>query len=545
MKKLYKVLVSTLFITTFGFGQPDPIWTFDDYWNFLPNDGGLAVAGALDIQNDGDLDILYTTDLGANPDIIMYPMGILINDGTGVLSLGSDTLLIGAESSQSTKFYSYDFNNDGLDDAYIDDTGNDLGYLPGGQNILLIQDADGRLINETNTRLPIQNTWTMCSLFGDIDLDGDIDIINVNDRDEWNGTEVGTQLLLNDGNGYFTIDSTRLPPEISEEIAFPSGVLLDAENDGDLDLYLGNIGELVINDELYLNDGNGYFSLQPNAVFTEYDSIPGVVFQVLSTDFNNDTFDDILLIYKRWDSWDYRYADLKLLLNSGDTTFLDASFGIIENDWYEQLYYPFLFSIERITTADLNNDGFMDFILGEPFTVYINNGQAIFTQQTNIMPFEEMGWGSTWENQSWHPYFVTMTNTIPGDMDGDLDTDLFLSNYGEPLFVLYNPSNELNINESMQNIVTEYNIHQNYPNPFNPVTTLQYNLPVNGLVSIIIYNILGKEVKTLVNTTQDAGYKSVNWNATNNYGKPVSAGVYLYQIQAGEFVQTKKMVLLK
>jgi flagellar hook assembly protein FlgD len=68
---------------------------------------------------------------------------------------------------------------------------------------------------------------------------------------------------------------------------------------------------------------------------------------------------------------------------------------------------------------------------------------------------------------------------------------------------------------------------------------------VNGLVSIIIYNILGKEVKTLVNTTQDAGYKSVNWNATNNYGKPVSAGVYLYQIQAGEFVQTKKMVLLK
>mgnify|MGYP000029361496 FL=1 len=542
MKNLYKVLIITLFIATFGFGQPDPIWTFDDYWNFLPNDGGLAVAGALDIQNDGDLDILYTTDLGANPDIIMYPMGILINDGTGVLSLGSDTLLIGAESSQSTKFYSYDFNNDGLDDAYIDDTGNDLGYLPGGQNILLIQDADGRLINETNTRLPIQNTWTMCSLFGDIDLDGDIDIINVNVRDEWNGTEVGTQLLLNDGNGYFTIDSTRLPPEISEEIAFPSGVLLDAENDGDLDLYLGNIGELVINDELYLNDGNGYFSLQPNAVFTEYDSIPGVVFQVLSTDFNNDTFDDILLIYKRWDSYDYRYADLKLLLNSGDTTFLDASFGIIENDWYEQLYYPFLFSIERITTADLNNDGFMDFILGEPFTVYMNNGQAVFTQQTDIIPFEEMGW-DYWGG--WYPDFAMFTNVIPGDMDGDLDTDLFLSNYGEPLFVLYNPSNELNINESMQNIDTEYNIHQNYPNPFNPVTTLQYNLPVNGLVSIIIYNILGKEVKTLVNTTQDAGYKSVNWNATNNYGKPVSAGVYLYQIQAGEFVQTRKMVLLK
>jgi flagellar hook assembly protein FlgD len=57
--------------------------------------------------------------------------------------------------------------------------------------------------------------------------------------------------------------------------------------------------------------------------------------------------------------------------------------------------------------------------------------------------------------------------------------------------------------------------------------------------------MLGGEVKTLVNSAQDAGFKSVIWNATNNQGNPVSAGVYLYQIQAGEFVQTKKMVLLK
>jgi len=57
--------------------------------------------------------------------------------------------------------------------------------------------------------------------------------------------------------------------------------------------------------------------------------------------------------------------------------------------------------------------------------------------------------------------------------------------------------------------------------------------------------MLGREIRTLVNTTQDAGFKSVIWDATNNQGNPVSAGVYLYKIQAGEFVQTKKMVLLK
>ena len=85
----------------------------------------------------------------------------------------------------------------------------------------------------------------------------------------------------------------------------------------------------------------------------------------------------------------------------------------------------------------------------------------------------------------------------------------------------------------------------NYPNPFNPVTKLRYTIPKNGLVSIIIYDMLGRQVKTLVNQTQNAGYASVIWDATNDYGKPVSAGIYLYQIQTGEYIHTKKMVLLK
>ena len=90
-----------------------------------------------------------------------------------------------------------------------------------------------------------------------------------------------------------------------------------------------------------------------------------------------------------------------------------------------------------------------------------------------------------------------------------------------------------------------HKIFNNYPNPFNPVTTLRYDLPANGMVTIIIYDMLGREVKTLINQTQDAGYRSIIWDTTNDYGKPVSAGIYLYQIQAGEYIQTKKMVLLK
>ena len=88
-------------------------------------------------------------------------------------------------------------------------------------------------------------------------------------------------------------------------------------------------------------------------------------------------------------------------------------------------------------------------------------------------------------------------------------------------------------------------LHQNFPNPFNPSTTFQYDLPIRSHVTLVIYDILGEEVTRLVNTTQDAGSKTIRWNRTDIHGKPVSAGVYLYQIKTGKFSHTRKMILLK
>jgi hypothetical protein len=179
---------------------------------------------------------------------------------------------------------------------------------------------------------------------------------------------------------------------------------------------------------------------------------------------------------------------------------------------------------------------------------------------------------------------ATMWNSLmnPGDFwDGNIiyeDTDLFIgTGYfslepGEEKEIIYatilsNDFNdmyskidvvksfyengfELNTDLSISfiegaNLVNNYTLHQNYPNPFNPITTLRYDLPSNALVTLSIYDMLGREITQLVNTTQQAGFKSVQWDATDMHGKPVSAGVYLYQIRAGEFVQTRKMVLLK
>ena len=105
--------------------------------------------------------------------------------------------------------------------------------------------------------------------------------------------------------------------------------------------------------------------------------------------------------------------------------------------------------------------------------------------------------------------------------------------------------NQWILRKSKSTIPNIFALHPAYPNPFNPVTTLRYDLPEQTQITLTIYDLMGREVTQIVNTTKEPGLKSVQWDATDSFGKPVSAGVYLYQIQAGEFVQTRKMVLLK
>ena len=90
-----------------------------------------------------------------------------------------------------------------------------------------------------------------------------------------------------------------------------------------------------------------------------------------------------------------------------------------------------------------------------------------------------------------------------------------------------------------------FDLAQNYPNPFNPETTISYRLAQQGKITIHIYNILGQRVKTLVDAIQPAGVYSVQWTGANDRGLPVSSGVYIYQMNAAEFVKVKKMLFLK
>ena len=90
-----------------------------------------------------------------------------------------------------------------------------------------------------------------------------------------------------------------------------------------------------------------------------------------------------------------------------------------------------------------------------------------------------------------------------------------------------------------------YELGQNFPNPFNPITTIFYDLPVDGKIELSVYDMLGREVVTLVNGFQEKGYKTTQWKGFDRNGVKVSTGIYFYRLISGDYMATKKMILLK
>lgn len=155
-----------------------------------------------------------------------------------------------------------------------------------------------------------------------------------------------------------------------------------------------------------------------------------------------------------------------------------------------------------------------------------------------------------------NPSFFTMPvqikiNTSLGDTTVTLFNNAQIQTYqfdviGDPLSVVFDPGNWILKNTT---IVTEaedfyqpltFSLEQNYPNPFNPSTTIEYTIPESGVVTLKVYNVLGKEVATLVNGQNDAGKHKVEFDASL-----LNSGVYFYKIESGSFVETKKMILIK
>jgi len=149
----------------------------------------------------------------------------------------------------------------------------------------------------------------------------------------------------------------------------------------------------------------------------------------------------------------------------------------------------------------------------------------IFSFSTSAQP-------SIWE--------ITTGTTFEVQTNADFCVDSIRNLGGTLIFNGTRCGNPLGIISSTAEIPKEFRLYDNYPNPFNPATTIEYGLPSASRVVLRLYDFLGREVTTLVNEAQTAGYHSVRFDASG-----LASGVYFYRLIAGKFVQTKRMVLVR
>lgn len=134
-----------------------------------------------------------------------------------------------------------------------------------------------------------------------------------------------------------------------------------------------------------------------------------------------------------------------------------------------------------------------------------------------------------------------------GDLDNDTDLDLAAANYNSHnISILLNGACTSYVEQEEEAAtVTSFFISQNYPNPFNQTTKIEFALAKSGFVTLQIYDLLGRKVRTLVSEHLSSGYKSVLWDGKNDAGKDAASGVYLYLLKTENYEESKKMVLLK
>lgn len=229
-------------------------------------------------------------------------------------------------------------------------------------------------------------------------------------------------------------------------------------------------------------------------------------------DFDSDGDNDILTTGYDWD-------ELILIKNQGSLVFSDEVIVARQTRGF--------------VVMDYENDGDLDIVTInerlEEFgiSVYLNDGLGNFIVRENCYyPYAD---GRPW-------------SVVASDFDMDGRTDIAITSSSDSLYVLYNlGGGTVGIhNEENEYVPTTFSLSQNFPNLFNPTTTIQYSLPQAGIVNLKVYNLLGEEVKTLVDDYQQAGKHSVQFNSNN-----LASGIYFYRLQAGSFVETKKMVLVK
>ena len=496
-----KVSILLVFITAILQGQPDTLWTTTF------GDSNSHAGRALDVTSDGGY---ITTGFSGTPyDLLLVKFDSQGNEewnniysGDGGNSVGNDVQQTTDGGFVITGYYAYMVGASIETDLWLiktDSQGNEEWEKNYGGDCFDVggevqETEDGGYIITGTLRMERENGWC-------------------NDADVW--------LIKTDSNGNIEWENT-----FDYNLYDDWGRSVKQTADGGY-IIVGtkDINIVGIPHDIWLiktdSQGNEEWNNTFDSGYREY-----------GTDIEIDADGGFIIAgYRIWDEYYYT---------------LDDELFFIKTDSYGDTIWTSTFDIgyyENVLDGVLTNDGSY-IITGQ--TTFMESGTNLIDSEVLLLKINSDGdslWTKTFGGvESDKGYSVKQTSDNGYIIAGT--TASFGNEFLELYLIRTIPDIE-NATASIQELPSSFYLHNNYPNPFNPVTTLRYDLPKDALVNITIYDMMGRVVKTMVNSQQNAGFKSVRWNATNDKGAPVSAGVYLYTIEAGQFRQTKKMVLLK
>jgi len=528
---------------------------------------GLPIPGTFvgdfawgDYDSDGDLDILILGFTDASQITNLYK-------NTGGDNFVESGIFFPALSDGSVSFT--DYNNDGYTDILI------AGFATAEYVAKIYRNNGDTTFTETSIDLP--GTIKSAYEWGDYDNDGDLDIFITGF--DFNGNLI-SKLHKNNGDETFTETPNSFTGAWLGDAAWG-----DYDSDGDLDLLLS--GFAFPNDriaELYSNNGDG--------TFTQLASTGLVGVSHSSTiwgDYDNDGDLDIFIggTYEQVGGW-IRVTDV--FINNGDSTFTAANFTFTADAYWGESAW-----------GDYDEDGDMDLICcghddagGSNTIIYRNDigtANTIPEAPTNLLTnviedsvtfswdpstdnetlSEGLAYNCYLKNESGDIIWNSLANTLNGNRyipalgnaqqntswsikdlpDGNyfwsvqaLDNNFAGSQFAaEGSFLIGTTGIEESGNPAI------FSLSQNYPNPFNPTTIIRFTISQSVIasetkqsqrVTLIVYDVLGKEVETLVNKELESGSYDLDFAAAN-----LTSGIYFYQLRAGSFIQTKKMLLLK
>lgn len=500
----------------------------------IVTDSGKSFGGSWgDYDNDGRID-LYVANYNNQNEFLYH------NDGAGIFTKISTGIIV-TEGGNSNSCGWIDVNNDGKLDMCVTNYGQ--------RRFLYTNNGDGTFTKITAGAFVNDVSPSISSNWGDYNNDGRADVFVANaGQITWPNF-----FYRNDGGNNLT-KITDLNVSIDTGKSF-SGSWGDFNNDGYLDLYVAN--DEFRNSYLYKNNGDATFTrILHGPVATEgFYSACGTW-----ADFNNDGWLDLFI--SRWQN-----QNNYLYFNNGDGTFSKVTTGNIVNDAGNSF---------GCSTADYDNDGDLDL-----FVANINN-ENNFLYRNNATNENTNKWISikcvgTISNRSAIGARVYVRANINGTPVGQIREVSSQMGYNSQndarshfglggasvidtikvtwpsgsvnTFTNINPNQFVTITENQgmteitekkTELASAFKLYQNYPNPFNPATKINYELRVTNYVKLSVYNSAGRQVAALVNKRQAAGSYVSEFDGSN-----LASGVYFYKLQAGDFSETKKMVLIR